>query len=431
MRGQAINGIFYKVSLPALQQLFVVVLNNPNKTSSKPSAAIMPTNGTMFVFALLTAAIVGPISTDIIVPVVPAIGEGLGISDSSAQLIIPLFLAGYAIAQIPFGLFADRVGRRNLLLGSLSLFCIVSILSVVSSNLTVLLCARFLLGIAAAGSAVLYRAIARDTHSGHELARIMSLFVSGISTVTLLSPMVGGLIASAMNWRAVFAVIALIGFTALVLSWLRIPETFSGPKIPSTPIDEAFKLFISSKQTIWATTMLFFVFFGFMSILGGFGTALANVYDQPVAKIGPLLSSVVVFFVASSMLSQRIVNRTGSMKLIKVSIGLFALSGVAFVTLLFTNATGLHYFLLAILPYTSGMGLLFPNAISIAITPQGQIAGLASSIIGTSQMLGAFLGSTMTAMLYQGDINNIAYPVIGATIALVLGYVFYRPTSAS
>ena len=420
----------------------MVVLNNPDKLDKNPlsnaqnSAIAAPANSPLFVVALISIAIIGALSTDIIVPAVPTISQGLGIGDSSAQLVIPLFLAGYALAQIPYGLMADRLGRRKLLLCSLVLFCVASLLCVISSNLSLLLCARFLQGVAAAGCSVVYKAIARDTHAGHDLARLMSLLVSAMSTVTLVSPIIGGVLASSIGWQAVFMVITGMGLLALVLSWKYVPETLnlSQPSVSaatSAPITEAFKYFFASHQSVWATVMLALVFFGFMAMLGGFGTALAKVYEQPLTKIGPLLSSVVVFFVASSMLSQRMVIKTGSMALIKTSINFFAVSGLAFTLLVYTQTSGVHYFLLAILPYACGLGLLFPNASSLALAPQGQIAGLASSIIGTVQMLGAFLGSATAAALYQGDITNIAYPMIAATIALILVFIFYKPRQSN
>ncbi|HWQ09386.1 MAG TPA: MFS transporter, partial [Holophaga sp.] len=67
---------------------------------------------------LIIAAMVAlpPLSIDMVLPAIPAIGTALGGSASRAGLTISLFLLGFALSQLVLGPISDRVGRRPVLL---------------------------------------------------------------------------------------------------------------------------------------------------------------------------------------------------------------------------------------------------------------------------------------------------------------------------
>ena len=62
------------------------------------------------VLALLTA--LGPLSTDMYLPSLPAIRAGLGRRPARAQLTLSAFLLGFAVGQFVYGPVSDRVGRQ-------------------------------------------------------------------------------------------------------------------------------------------------------------------------------------------------------------------------------------------------------------------------------------------------------------------------------
>lgn len=137
----------------------------------------------------------------LIAPVIPDILRDLQLSDSSAGLIISaVALPGVIVAPI-IGLLADRLGRRQVLVPCLVLFGIGGVAVAFAPNLTVILGARFLQGIGAAGLINLAVVLIGDHWQGPERTRLIgrnaSMLTIGLATFPLLS----GSIAEFFSWR--------------------------------------------------------------------------------------------------------------------------------------------------------------------------------------------------------------------------------------
>ena len=121
------------------------------------------------VLALLTA--LGPLSTDMYLPSLPAIREDLEATTAGTQLTLSAFLLGFAVGQFVYGPVSDRVGRRPVLLFGLALFTLASLACTVAPSIETLVAARFVQAIGASGPIVLGRAIVRDLYEGARAGR--------------------------------------------------------------------------------------------------------------------------------------------------------------------------------------------------------------------------------------------------------------------
>jgi DHA1 family bicyclomycin/chloramphenicol resistance-like MFS transporter len=93
------------------------------------------------VLALLTA--LGPLSTDMYLPSLPAIRADLGATTAGTQLTLSAFLLGFAVGQFVYGPVSDRIGRRPVLLFGLALFTLASLACTVAPSIETLVSARF------------------------------------------------------------------------------------------------------------------------------------------------------------------------------------------------------------------------------------------------------------------------------------------------
>lgn len=79
-------------------------------------------------FTLLLGALAAlpPLVIDMGLPAFAALGTSFNASSAATGLTLSLFMAGFAIAQLVFGPFSDRYGRRPILLIGCGIFHIVT-----------------------------------------------------------------------------------------------------------------------------------------------------------------------------------------------------------------------------------------------------------------------------------------------------------------
>jgi EmrB/QacA subfamily drug resistance transporter len=116
------------------------------------------------------------------------------------------YLAVLAALLIIAGALADEYGRRRIFVIGLVGFGIVSILCGIAPTMEFLVVARLLQG--AAGALLVPGSLAIITASfeGAARARAFGLWASATSALTLLGPVVGGLIVDNLTWRLAFLV---------------------------------------------------------------------------------------------------------------------------------------------------------------------------------------------------------------------------------
>jgi DHA1 family bicyclomycin/chloramphenicol resistance-like MFS transporter len=93
------------------------------------------------------------ISIDLILPAFGRIRADLGLAPDSAATagLVTAFFLGMAVGPIPFGLLADRFGRRWVLLSTCMLFVGGALAAATVPSLHWMLWARFAWGLGAAG----------------------------------------------------------------------------------------------------------------------------------------------------------------------------------------------------------------------------------------------------------------------------------------
>ena len=145
------------------------------------------------VAVLLTALVaLGPISTDLYLPSLPAIGAAFGVDAGEVQLTLSVFLAGFACSQLVYGPLADRFGRRPVMLAGLALYSAATVICMVATSIDVLILARFLQAIGACVGPVLGRAVVRDVYGREGAAQVLSYMGMAMALAPAFGPIIGG-----------------------------------------------------------------------------------------------------------------------------------------------------------------------------------------------------------------------------------------------
>jgi DHA1 family bicyclomycin/chloramphenicol resistance-like MFS transporter len=110
-------------------------------------------------------------------------------------------ILAFGLAQMFWGPVADRVGRRPVLLWGLLMYTAASVGGALAGSIESLVVWRVVQGAGMAAAVVCARAIVRDLYEPVEGAQVMALALSGLGTIALIGPLVGGTAALIFGWR--------------------------------------------------------------------------------------------------------------------------------------------------------------------------------------------------------------------------------------
>src|SRR5690606_21935107 len=116
---------------------------------------------------------VSPLATDMYLASFGSIQDELGTTASMVQLTLSVFFLGNSAGQLLLGPLSDGLGRRRLLLASLSLYTAAGIALVFTPTIEVFVALRLLLGFTGSAGIVLARAIASDLSKGETAVKAL------------------------------------------------------------------------------------------------------------------------------------------------------------------------------------------------------------------------------------------------------------------
>jgi MFS transporter, DHA1 family, inner membrane transport protein len=181
-------------------------------------------SGYAFLLALATFAI----GTDafIIAGILPQISKTLGISISSAGLVVSVFSISYAIGAPLLSVLSAEWSRTRVLVGGLAAFTFANMLSAMSPNLSVLLITRVFAACTAGLVAPTCYAIASGLGDDHGRGKNLAVVAAGFTSATVLGVPLGVFIGRYLEWRGSVGFVALLGFVAgAALLIVGVPET--------------------------------------------------------------------------------------------------------------------------------------------------------------------------------------------------------------
>jgi MFS family permease len=160
--------------------------------------------------------------------IAPQLESALHINNTDLGLLSSVSLLVGAVFTIPVGLLVDRTKRMPLLALSIILWSLASLFSAFAGSLSGLLLTRLALGAVAASAGPAIASLTGDYFAAEERGRIWSYILVGEAAGTAFGFTVSGFVASAIDWRAAFVVLAIPGFFVARELWRTVPEPLRG-----------------------------------------------------------------------------------------------------------------------------------------------------------------------------------------------------------
>lgn len=430
--------------------------------------------------AVALSSILAPLNSTMIAVALPGIVDDLNASVASATWLVTSYLVVMASVQPLAGKIGDGIGRRKLILFSLLFFAGVSVGAAIAPNIWIVLVFRIgqalAISIVLSNSFAVLRLAIPSSRRGRTFGMVEA--VTGLSAAA--GPLVGGVLITLADWRAIFLVNIPIVALASLLAYQRLPRDSRGGSwqqfdykgavlLPSTLVSiAAFFLLLSrgADPIVFASVGLLAVMLGSILLrvelrhpnptfqprfyrIRGFaapsisvGTSNLSMYSLLLVvpllltarggfselEIGLILTSLSVGMALLTPIGGRLADRFG--RRVPVVTGLAVMT----VGTVIPAALGSD---IEIIPLVIGLGLV---GVGIGISGPGgrtsavesipaKDAGVASGTYSTSRYFGSIVGSAILAGLIGVDRSDT--DGIGTVFLIVLASAIISVAAAT
>ncbi len=158
-----------------------------------------------------------------VLPVLTTYGMALhGASEALIGLAIGIYGLAQAVFQIPFGLISDRVGRKPLIVGGLSIFALGSVIAALSDSIWGIILGRALQGSGAIAAAVM--ALLSDLTREQNRTKAMAFIGISFGITFAIAMVVGPIVTHAFGLHALFWMIAVLSLAGIAITLLVVPS---------------------------------------------------------------------------------------------------------------------------------------------------------------------------------------------------------------
>jgi MFS family permease len=405
------------------------------------------------------------------------ISRDLDTTVQGVQLAITIFLLVMAALMIPGGKLTDRYGRKRCFTIGLVLYGVGALLSAVAPHLGVLIVGNSIFE--GVGTALLIPPVyifatllfSEVTSRARAFGAISAAGGAGAAA----GPLIGGLITSAISWRAAFifqalviaaivwlsrrvedplpadptrpfdtagAVLSAVGLVLLVMGimaaddngWLMLVLMVAGAlvllwfflsvrakeragKEPLLSLslfrDRTSNLGLVTQNTQWLILMgVSFVVSAYLQVVRGYNAI----------QTGVILTAATVGLLASSLAAERLAKRRAQRSLLVAGF-LVTIAGVGVLVIMVTGSPGAWVFAPGLLLIGLGLGAMLTPAVNVVQSSfgeekQGEISGLSRSVSN----LGSTLGTAIAGTILVAGITSTpgrAYGLAMGALALV------------
>ena len=334
-----------------------------------------------------------PITTDLMLPALPAMAQDLGAGMAPAQLTMSALILAFGLAQLVWGPVADRVGRRPVLLAAMALYTVASLGATLAGDVAAVVAWRAAQGAAMAAAVVCGRAMVRDLYEPQDGALVMARALTGLGLVAIISPVVGGLLVAGWGWRAAVGAMGVAGCAVGLYLLLRVPESIRQRRPDATRwrplLGQAAQVLAHPGFRAW-TLLVGCSYGGIFTFLAGAGFVLIKVLGLTVAQAGPLMATCSMAYIGGTLLCRRWIPRRGLVGAVQRGAGFMLLAALL---LLLVAATDARHPLAVMAPvwlYALAHGINNPCGQTGSVAAFPHAAGLASALSGFGSACVAF-----------------------------------------
>jgi DHA1 family bicyclomycin/chloramphenicol resistance-like MFS transporter len=365
----------------------------------------------------------GPLSTDLYLPALPAIAAAFSTDAAGVQWTLSGFLLVFAPSQLIYGPVADRFGRRPAMLWGLGLFLAGTAACAAAQSLPALVAARLLQAVGACAGPVVARAVVRDTVPAEHAPAVFATMAGLMSLAPAIGPILGGVVTALSGWRANFVLLALV---ALVLLWLvlrRLGETalvLDRDALSPVTLGRVYAGLARDRGFIGHAAVATASYTGLFCFISGSSHVIQTGLGYGPEVYGVVFAAAVVGYIAGSLFVRRASGRLPPRRMMQAGSLWCVVFGWSGPAALAVGGPSLATVALPLILYMLGFAVTQPNAQAGAISPFPLLAGRASALLGFLQWSIAALAGLALGLVLDSEGWAMAFGIAASGTAAAL-----------
>ena len=372
-------------------------------------------NSWLFIVILSLLMATTSLSTDIYLPAMPEMAKEL---QGNAELTITGFLIGFALAQLFWGPISDKFGRKIPLYIGVVLFTIGSVGCAFASSMPELVAWRVFQAFGACVGPMLSRAMIRDLFERSKAAAMLSTLAIVMAAAPIVGPLVGGQLVVLSSWRAIFALLVLIGIIMFV-SVMFLPETHDESRRNKGPISKNFKnyaVLLKNWGFMKYTLCVTFFYIAAYAFIAGSPHVYIDLFGVAPEHFGYLFGLNIIGIAIMSAFNRRLVNVMKLENLLRYATWFAVAAVIITIGLMALGFTSLPLLVIGVFAFFSMNGIVTAVTNAIALDKAGNMAGAAAALLGALQYGSGIVSTLLLAVLPSGS----AWPMMGIIAVFII-----------
>ncbi|MGG7469349.1 MFS transporter [Chryseobacterium arthrosphaerae] len=355
-----------------------------------------------------------------VAPLLPSLSVFFNVSEQTIGLIVPAYLIPYGISTLFYGLLADKIGTKKVVLSSLFVFVVLTALTSFSQSVPQLITWRLLTGIGASGVVPMALAWTGRSYSYEERGRPLGWIFGAMAGGGAFGASAGVILESYIGWRMLFLGVSILGVLTWTILWLAFRNLgdvlMEKQKLTLTKVLNGYKALFSGRRGKIAYTYVLLNGIFHARVFTWLGLYFEESFGLSGASIGfAIIGYGFPGFILGPFIG-KLVDKKGRNKLLPIGLAISALSAI-----ILSFNIPLYVATIAVVLLSLGYDLTQPLLAGIITEIGKERTGQAMSLNVFMLFIGFGLGSYLFGLALQLSLLQALtiFSVVQATLSIM------------